>query len=86
MLALHRDALRVRRASRALGSGALEWADTGRADVLALDLVVPGERVRVVVSLSDQPVDLPEGSVLLTSEPLAGGRLPGTAAAWVRLA
>lgn len=86
MLALHRDALRVRRASRALGSGALEWADTGRADVLALDLVVPGERVRVVVALSDQPVDLPEGSVLLTSEPLAGGRLPGTAAAWVRLA
>jgi len=91
MLALHRDALRLRRASRALGSGALEWAETGRADVLALDLVVPGERVRVVVALSDQPVALPEGSVLLTSEPLtseplAGGRLPGTAAAWVRLA
>lgn len=85
MLSLYRAALRLRRASRALGGGALRWvADAGSEDVLAFDLDAAGETVRVVANFGAAPVSLPEGEVLLGSAPLDGGRLPADAAAWTR--
>ena len=39
-----------------------------------------------VVNLGSEPVDLPAyDEVLLASQPLDGDRLPGDAAAWLRL-
>jgi alpha-glucosidase len=85
MLTLYSRALRLRRASRALGRGALHWVDADSAEVLALDLRGPGETVRVLVNLSTVPVGLPDGEVLLTSSPTEARKLPGSSSAWVRL-
>ena len=83
MLSLYRAALRLRRQHRAPGRGGLRWVSPGSADVLALDLVVPGETVRVIANFGARPIALPEGEVLLASLPLEDGRLPGESAAWV---
>ena len=87
MLELYRSALRVRRASSALGRGELRWVDgdADPADLLELDLVGSDETVRVLLNLSDDPVAVPAGDLLLASEPVVDGLLPGASAAWVRL-
>lgn len=85
MLALYRSALAARRASRALGRGALRWVSepAEAARLLAFELSAAEEVVRVVVNLGDEPLELPAGRVLLASQPVADGRLPGIAAAWI---
>ena len=87
MLELYRSALRVRRASSVLGRGELRWVDSDvdPADLLELDLVGSEETVRVLLNLSDDPVAVPAGDLLLASEPVVDGLLPGASAAWVRL-
>ena len=40
----------------------------------------------LVVAMGAAPVPLPPGEVLLTSDPLTGGRLPADAAAWLTTA
>ncbi len=79
MLELYRSALAARRAEPDLHGGPLEWLDLAD-DVLAFRRGA----VTVVVNLSADAVDLPEGDVVLTSLPLEGGRLPADAAAWLR--
>jgi alpha-glucosidase len=79
-LTLYRSALRLRRAHPALGAGRLEWVDAG-PDVLCFDRE-PG--FRCLVNFGAEPIDLPaDHEVLLTSVPLAAGRLPSDAAAWL---
>ncbi len=87
MLALYRAALRARRASDALGRGELRWVSSGEdsAESLVFDLVGSEENVRILVNLSDAAIDLPDGDVLLASEPISAGQLPPIAAAWVAL-
>ena len=41
--------------------------------------------IACVVNLSSGPVQLPAGTVLITSGPLDGDRLPVDSAAWVHL-
>ena len=52
-------------------------------DLLAFDLEGADETVRVLLNLSEEPIDLPDGGMLLSSEPVVDGQLPGIAAAWV---
>ncbi|WP_313555405.1 glycoside hydrolase family 13 protein [Miniimonas arenae] len=90
MLALVRDALRLRRAL--FGGDGYETHDgelASRVDVTwveapagVLDLV-RGD-ARCVVNLTGSPLDLdPDWQVRLTSVPLEGGRLPADATAWL---
>ncbi|WP_156365983.1 DUF3459 domain-containing protein, partial [Nocardiopsis sp. NRRL B-16309] len=45
-----------------------------------------GGGVRCVVNFADEPHPLPEGAeVLVSSAPVADGRLPKDAAVWLRL-
>ena len=77
-LELTRAALRLRRAH--LGSTeTLEWLDLG-AEVVALRR--PTGLV-CVTSFGAAPTPLPRGRVLLASAPLADGRLPADATAWL---
>jgi alpha-glucosidase len=76
MLALYRAALRLRRQL----TGALHWR---RSDPGAL--VFERDGVICSVNVDGDPLELPEGELLLASEPLAEDRLPAGAAAWVRL-
>jgi alpha-glucosidase len=80
MLALYRRAIALRR-HRLVGRAAPpRWLDAD-ADVLAFRR---GD-VACIVNLSAGPVQLPAGTVLITSGPLDGGRLPVDTAAWVHL-
>ena len=87
-LNLYRDALRLRRALPELGDGPLAWWDdavpaAAGGTVLAFRR---GDRFACVVNTGDDPVALPaDATVLLASTPLDAGRLPGNAAAWLRL-
>ena len=82
MIHLYRDALRLRRATPALGDAPMRWLD-GPAGVLAF---ARGDRFACVANLSTEPVDLPGyDRLLLSSAPLDGGRLAPDAAAWLQL-
>jgi alpha-glucosidase len=87
MLSLYRQALRVRRASTALGRGTLKWVSPAvdAEDLLVYDVAGGGSTVRVVVNLSGAAIDLPEGELLFASQPVVAGQLPAIAAAWVEL-
>jgi alpha-glucosidase len=80
VLDLYRRALAIRRAHEALGDGSLKWVD-GPAGVLSFARD-PG--FLCVVNLAAEPVDVPEGTILLASGPLGDdGRLPPDTAAWL---
>jgi alpha-glucosidase len=85
MLRLYQQAIARRRESSALGRGTLRWvsAEAEAADVLVFDMVGAQDSVRVILNLSGAAVDLPDGEVLLSSEPAISGQLPAMAAAWV---
>jgi alpha-glucosidase len=81
MLELYRTALRLRRASPALGPGTLRWTPGQDPEVLAFDRE-PG--FRCVVNFGAEPVAMPAGRVLLASDPLPpDGTLPGNTAVWL---
>jgi alpha-glucosidase len=84
-LALYKAAIRLRRHHAALGRGELRWVRGGLRDVLTADLVADALTVRVIVNFGVAPVALPAGELLLSSAALDDGRLPGEAAAWLRL-
>ncbi len=83
MLELYRSALRIRRATSALGDGTLQWLPAGD-DVLAFTRE-PG--FAFVLNFSDTPVNLPaHEELLLSSGPLTDdGRLPTDQAVWLRI-
>jgi alpha-glucosidase len=81
MLELYRRALSYRRDQPALGDGPFAWLP-GPESVLAFSRG-PAATFTCVVNLSDRPVDLPMGTVVLSSGALDGARLPPDTAAWV---
>jgi len=84
-LELYRAALRLRRTKR-LGLGAVEWlAEWSRSRAV---VAFRNRGVTVVTNLGRRPVALPEGRVLLESEPIRLGRdgrrmLPTDATVWL---
>jgi alpha-glucosidase len=74
-LALCRAALRIRREL----AGALNWVEIGPGA-----LAFTRASVTCAVNVDSEPFELPDGEVLLASEPLSDNRLPAGAAAWLR--
>jgi alpha-glucosidase len=80
MLELYRAALRLRRATPALGDGELTWWDQPDG-VLGF---ARGAELGCLVNVTGDPVPLPEGyDVLLASGPLTDGRLPAATSVWL---
>ncbi|MFI2184458.1 alpha-amylase family glycosyl hydrolase [Streptomyces sioyaensis] len=81
-LSLYREALRTRREAFSASAETLTWIDVpDREDVLAFRR---GDAVCVVV-FGEETLELPNewGQVLLASDSLRDGRLPGNSAAWM---
>ena len=80
MLALYRAGLRLRRATPALGDGALRWIPSADS-ALAF---ARGERFACFVNFGSDPVELPaDAAVLLASNELEGGALPRDTTVWL---
>jgi alpha-glucosidase len=79
MLSLYRVALALRRRSPAFAGDELSWLPAPDG---VLVFRRPGGLV-CLVNLSDAAVPLPEGQVLLASEPVDGGQVPVDAAVWL---
>lgn len=79
-LELYRALLRLRR-EHGLGSGRIRWRASA-PDVLVFD----NGPVRAAVNFGLGTAPMPEGCLLLSSEPIEqAGRLPGNAAAWLAI-
>jgi alpha-glucosidase len=85
-LALYRRALALRRTEQALGLGALSWCADAPAGCLQFSLRPSGGGAALLcaVNLGDEPVPLPDGELLLASEPGLAGELLADTAAWLR--
>jgi alpha-glucosidase len=79
MLSLYRAAVRIRAASPAFEGESLQWLHAPEG---CLAFRRPGGLV-CLVNLSDGPVPLPEGPVLLASGDVSAGTLPADAAVWL---
>jgi alpha-glucosidase len=79
MLSLYRTALRLRETSPAFEGESLQWLH-GPAGCLVFRR--PGGLV-CLVNLSEAPVPLPEGRVLLASADVTAGTVPVDAAVWL---
>jgi alpha-glucosidase len=77
-LELYRAALALR-AEHALGTGELEWLDGYGVGVVALR----NRAVTVIANIGDEPVPLPQGTLLLASGPLTDGAVPVDTTVWV---
>jgi alpha-glucosidase len=82
MLALYREALRLRRTEPGFGDGGLSWLEAAPG-VLSFSR---GDGLVCVLNFAAEPVPLPAGArTLLTSGPLDdGGLLPQDTAVWLR--
>ncbi|MBF4463325.1 MULTISPECIES: glycoside hydrolase family 13 protein [unclassified Rathayibacter] len=78
-LELYRALLAVRRADD-LGSGAVEWLDGYPDEVLAFR----NGGITVIANVGSAPVELPVGSVVLSSEELREPALPADTTVWLR--
>jgi alpha-glucosidase len=83
-LALYADALGQRRASSPLRNGMFKWLESPPGS-LVFEREASGEAVVCTVNLDGATLLLPEGEVLLASEPGLDGKLPPNTSAWVRL-
>jgi alpha-glucosidase len=79
MLSLYRSALRLRATSATFAGESLQWLHAPEG---CLAFRRPGGLV-CLVNLSDGPVPLPEGRVLLTTADVSAGRVPADAAVWL---
>jgi alpha-glucosidase len=82
MLTLYRTALRLRRSTPALGAGTgadVRWSDLGD-DVVAFSRE---PAFTFVLNVGSEPVQLPQGRVLVASGSLDDGRLPTDTAVWL---
>jgi alpha-glucosidase len=81
-LSLYKTLL-AERHSHTLGTGSLEWIDAADPGILAFR----NGDVTVVANLGAEPAALPEGRVLVASEPLSGdwpgGTLPSDTTVWL---
>lgn len=81
MFELYRTALRLRR-EHGLGTGELTWVELPGANPGVLAFQVGA--IMVVSAIGPAPVGLPDGDVVLTTEPIgADRRLPGDSTAWL---
>ncbi len=78
-LELYRKALKLRRELQTAEE--LEWVETGNAQVLQFSRHGGWQSV---TNFGAEPVDLPAGEVLLSSGPLAAGKLPANTTVWLR--
>ena len=79
-LSLYRGALRLRRVLGGLADLPFGWRESSEG-VLDFER---GNALRCVVNIGEQPVELGDDEVLLSSIALVDGRLPVDAAAWIR--
>ncbi|MFM1953537.1 MAG: hypothetical protein RL187_746 [Actinomycetota bacterium] len=79
-LELYKHALRLR-AEHRLGSGDLEWLPGFKDAVVAFR----NGSIAVIANTGDDDVTLPEGDVIVTSNPLHEGALPPHTTAWIQL-
>ena len=77
-LTLYKNLLAERRA-RGLGAGTLEWVDGLGTDVVAFR----NGSITVVANLGDTPIELPSGTVVVSSGPLTDRMLPVDQAVWL---
>ncbi|MEC8763384.1 MAG: glycoside hydrolase family 13 protein [Actinomycetota bacterium] len=77
-LTLYKSLLAERRA-RGLGAGTLEWVDGLGTDVVTFR----NGSITVVANLGDTPVELPSGTVVVSSGPLTDRMLPVDQAVWL---
>ena len=77
-LTLYKNLLAERRA-RGLGAGTLEWVDGLGTDVVAFR----NGSITVVANVGDTPVELPSGTVVVSSGPLTDRMLPVDQAVWL---
>lgn len=78
-LEFYRTLLSVRH-TEDLGSGVLEWLDGYPEDVLAFR----NGAITVIANLGEAPVELPVGSVVISSEELHEPALPADVTVWLR--
>ena len=78
-LNLYRQALALRHELQ--GAEELEWQDTGNDQVLAFTR--PGGWLSVT-NFGNAPVQLPDGELLLATQPVHGRTLPAHTTAWLR--
>jgi alpha-glucosidase len=71
--------LLAEREGRSLGGGSLEWLAGFDDDIVAFR----NGDVTVLANLSGASVPLPDGEVIVSSEPLAGDELPVDTAVWL---
>jgi alpha-glucosidase len=84
-LEMYRSAMRLRRTDW-VGAGRLEWSDKFN-DPEAQVLAFRRGGLLCIVNFGDESIAMPGGDVLLVSIDHDGdSRLPGAAAAWIRLA
>jgi alpha-glucosidase len=67
------------REARSLGAGTLDWVDGFGSDVVAFR----NGGVTVIANLGQASVPLPDGDVIVSSEPLTGRELPVDTAVWL---
>ena len=87
-LGLYRGLLHLRREFR-LGRGTLTWLDGWADDVLAFAISTPqGREISVIANLDSEPVQLPEGAIVLAaSEHLTPGfPVPTDVTVWIETA
>lgn len=78
-LSLYRHALALRHTLQ--GPEALDWIETGNTDLLAFRR--PGGWLSYT-NFGDSAVELPEGEILISSQPLTPTQLPAHATVWLR--
>ncbi|BCT77232.1 glycosidase [Sinomonas cyclohexanicum] len=83
-LAFYRRALALRRELE--GPERLEWVEAADRDVLHFVRPSDAGAWHVVANFGEVPTPLPDGEVLLATAEVEGGKLPGAATAWVRVA
>jgi alpha-glucosidase len=83
-LALFRAALAARRARPALRQGGFAWRESP-AGSLVLEREGEGETVVCAVNVDADPITVPDGDLLLSSDPGVSDSLPRDTAAWLRL-
>ncbi|MFL2000882.1 glycoside hydrolase family 13 protein [Microbacterium sp. A1-JK] len=77
-LSLYETMLSERRA-RGLGAGTLSWVDGAGAGVLSFR----NGDLHVLTNIGATPIELPEGTVVVASEPLEGRQLPPDTTVWL---
>ncbi len=79
---LYRNALTIRRQRDAF-VGDFAWHELDGGDVLAFTRTGERDEIVCVVNFGSEPIELPDGEVLVASAELDGKQLPSDTAAWV---